>query len=256
MTASGGNDYIVSKFSKKYIQGLQVSVLSTTTLGLSAGECRDSTDAQNIVLPSDVTINFSVVGLNGIDTGSIAASELYYVFAIQSSLDPDGTIYPAGGLASLSATPVLPPGYDICRRVGWAWTGSGSTLLTMYQSGEGNVRKYKFDTMQQVLSAGAAQTLTAIDLSGACPPLDNMNVLLHVSFTPNVAADNVKFASFGSTATVLPGISGVVTAKAQLGQLEIISQLDTSDLPKILYINSAATGSTSVWVYGFEDVIV
>jgi hypothetical protein len=255
MSAAGSNDFIPSRLGRNYVEGLAVSVASTTTLGLATGACRDSTSNNDIHLDTAAVINFANVGVvNGIDTGAIGASKLYYVFAIGDSLDPDGLVHPHGGLVSLSASPLLPPGYDIFRRVGWARSGAGSTLLTMYQSGAGNVRQYSYDTMLVALTSGTAQTLTAIDVSASCPPLDNMKVNFFVEFTPATAGDTVKFAPFGSTATVIPGISGAVAAVKQSMQVPVLAKLDTAT-PKILYINSAASCDSDIWVQGFEDVI-
>jgi hypothetical protein len=255
MAAAGSNDFIPSRLGRNYVEGLKTSVASTTTLGLSVGGCRDSGGSQDINLNSAVVINFAKVGVvNGIDVGAIGASKLYYVFAIASSLDPNGLVYPIGGLVSLSASPLLPPGYDIFRRVGWARSGAGSTLLTIYQTGNGNVRKYKYDTMIAVLTTGTSQTLAAIDMSVAAPPLDNMNVLLHVEFTPATAGNTVKFTPFGSIATVIPGISGAVAAVKQIEQFEALSKLSTVT-PTVLYINSAAACNSDIWCAGFEDVI-
>ena len=259
MAAQGSNDFIASKFAKNFIEGLAVSVASTTTLSVAVGSCRDSTNDQNIDLPVAKTLNFGVVGLNGIDTGVIGASKLYYVFAIADSLDTEGLENPAGVIASLSATPVLPIGstgrpYDIYRRIGWARTGAGSTLLTMYQSGNGNIRQYTYDTMIAVLASGTSQTLAAIDLSVACPPLDNLNWQAHVEFTPATAGDTVKFTPFGSTATLIQGISGVVAAVKQTEQVRLLAKLDAG-VPKTLYINSAAVCDSDIWCSGFQDVV-
>lgn len=255
MAAAGSNDFIPLRLGKRYVEGLAVSVASTTTLGIAAGSCRDSSNADDIVLSSAVTINFANAGVvNGIDTGAIGASKLYYVYVIGSSLDPNGLVYPQGGLVSLSSSPLLPNGYDIYRRVGWARTGAGSTLLTMYQSGDGLVRQYSYDTMIAALSNGAATTLTAIDCSVACPPLNNMKVNLWVEFTPAVAADTVKFAPFGSTATVIPGLSGAVAAVKQSAQVPVLAKLDSST-PKVLYLCSQALCDVDAWVQGFEDVL-
>lgn len=255
MSAAGSNDAIPLRLSKKDIEGLAVSVASTTTLGLATGQCRDSTDETDIVLSSAATINFANAGVvNGIDTGTIGASKLYYVYLIGNSLDPSGAEFPVGGLASLSSSPALPTGYDVYRRVGWARTGGSSTLLTLYQSGDGRVRQYSYDTMIAVLTNGNSQSLAAIDLSSACPPLNNMRVNLFVEFTPATAADTVKFAPFGSTATVIPGVSGVVAAVKQSMQVPVLAKLDTAT-PKVLYINSAASCDSDIWVQGFEDVI-
>lgn len=66
-----------------------------------------------------VTIDFGVVGANGIDVGSIASSTLYYLYLIDN-----GTA--AAGLVSLSSTaPTLPSGYTYsCRVAGFPTNGS------------------------------------------------------------------------------------------------------------------------------------
>jgi len=255
MAAAGNDVYIPSRLGSGDVEGLAVSVASSTTLGVAAGACRDSGNLNDLNQAAAAVINFAKAGVvNGIDTGAIGASKLYYVFVIGSSLDPDGLVKPVGGLVSLAAAPLLPEGYDVYRRVGWAFSGSGSTLLTMYQSGNGRVRQYSYDIMIAELSNGTSQTLAAIDLASSVPPLDNCKVNLFVEWTPNVAADTVKFAPFGSTATLIPGISGAVSAVKQSMQVPVLAKLD-SGVPKVLYINSAATGDTDVWVQGFEDVL-
>lgn len=256
---AGSNDFIAQRYTKNYISGMVVSVASTTTLSFTSGGCRCSQDENNIDLPIANTLNFGVVGLNGIDTGVIGASKSYYLFAVGDSLDPLGLVNATGVIASLSATPVLPVGadgkvYDMFRRIGWARTGAGSTLLTLNVSGQGGVRDYWYDTMIAVLTNGAAQTLTAIDLSVACPPVANMEWTAHVEFTPATAGDTVKFAPFGSTATVIPGISGAVAAIKQTEQIKLLSKLD-SGVPKTLYINSAAVCDSDIWCAGFSDVL-
>lgn len=255
MTAAANNNSIPLRLGKSYVEGMAVSVASTTTLGVAAGICRDSGNLNDLVLSSAVVINFANAGVvNGIDTGAIGASKLYYVYVIGDSLDPNGLVHPKGGLVSLSSTPLLPNGYDIYRRVGWARSGAGSTLLTMYQSGNGNVRQYHYDIMIAALTSGVSQTLAAIDCSVACPPLDNMKVNLFVEFTPASAGDTVKFAPFGSTATLIPGLSGAVAAVKQSMQVPVLAKLDTAT-PKVLYINSAAVCDTDAWIQGFEDVL-
>lgn len=255
MSAAGSNNSIPLRLGSRYVEGLALSVASTTTLGIAVGRCRDSGNLNDMSLGSAATINAANAGvLNGIDTGSLGASKLYYVYLIGSSLDPSGLHFPVGGLVSLSSSPLLPSGYDIYRRIGWAFTDGSSHFLTNYQTGDGLVRKYFWDTSIAVLTSGTASTLTAIDLSSAVPPIDNVLVTLEVAFTPATANDKVSFAPYGSTATVLPSISGVVAAKIQTGQLDVVAKLNSS-LPKVLYINSAASGNTDVQVYGFADVL-
>src|SRR3990167_10487874 len=99
MTAAANNNSIPLRLGKSYVEGMAVSVASTTTLGIAAGVCRDSGNLNDLVLSAAVTINFANAGVvNGIDTGAIGASKLYYVYVIGSSLDPNGLVYPQGGL--------------------------------------------------------------------------------------------------------------------------------------------------------------
>lgn len=255
MAAAGSNTFIPLRLGNRYVDGLRVSVASSTTLGVAVGSCRDSADLNDLSISEAVVINFANAGVvNGIDTGAIGASKLYYVYLIGNSLDPNGLVYPHGGLVSLSASPLLPDGYDIYRRIGWARSGAGSTLLTMYQSGDGLVRQYSYDTMIVALANGVSETLAAIDCSVACPPLDNMKVNFFVEFTPASAGNTVKFAPFGSTATVIPGVSGAVAAVKQSMQVPVLAKLDSA-VPKVLYINSAASCDSDIWIQGFEDVL-
>lgn len=68
----------------------------------------------NILNRSNVAfnINFTTIGANGLDSGSFAASNIYYLYLIDNGATP-------AGLASLSATaPTLPTGYAYKCRIG------------------------------------------------------------------------------------------------------------------------------------------
>jgi hypothetical protein len=235
-----------------YINNLKLAYGSATTLTMGVGQAKDSANQFDMFLNTGVTINAAVNGLNGLDTGSLGNNKTYYIYLIADAAGYNVT----GALMSLSATaPQLPAGanpsgYSLTRIVGtWLTDGSGN-LLKGYYSGNGNLRTFWYDTSVSVLSGGTAQTLTAIDLTTAVPAIDNTPVLINVSYTPATAGDYVSFAPFGSTATVLPNVSSVVAAKAQTGQLKVISKLSTS--AKILYINSAASGATTVLVSSYD----
>src|SRR5277367_1440576 len=101
----------------KYLNmnGCQLTWHSTTVVYLNNGTCRDSTNTNDITIagPSAtpyVTLTTTVSGVGGLDTGTVAASTLYDVYAIGSSLGqaPGAALY---SLASASA-PVLPYNYD------------------------------------------------------------------------------------------------------------------------------------------------
>src|SRR5271163_1557919 len=100
---------------------INVANLATNAINVTGGQCRDSTDTNDIVLPNATyTLNPLISGqVNALDVGALAAAvTLYYVYAIS-----DSTQYRTPGtLLSLAdnifATPVLPFGYDMYRRVG------------------------------------------------------------------------------------------------------------------------------------------
>jgi len=190
-----------------YMNGLGIAPGATTLkVALQAGACRDSTNQEDIVLGSAVSINFGVVGANGIDTGAIGASTMYHVYVIGSSLSADpetnvstqvstigGTslngiiltqttvatpsatvtnnVQPAG-LISLSATaPLLPTGYDMFRRVGSVLSTAGSVVAPFWQANSGNStnRKMWYDTPVVALAATAGAAFAALSLVASVP---------------------------------------------------------------------------------------
>ncbi|MDE2103618.1 MAG: hypothetical protein KGL39_40645, partial [Patescibacteria group bacterium] len=118
------------------ISGFQMSAPgSGTTLTLTAGECRDSTNV--VSFASAITSKVlgatwaSGSGSNGLDTGTPTASALYYVYAICKNSDQSGDIR-----FSLSATsPTMPTGYTYFRRIGAFYTDSSKNILKITQNG-------------------------------------------------------------------------------------------------------------------------
>ena len=233
-----------------YINSLQVSFSSVTTLSVTSGQCSDDNDIIDMKLSSAVILNAAINGANGLDTGSLANNLWYYVYVIADSSGKQSTAV----ILSLSATaPTLPSGYDSKRQIDY-WRSNGSAqFILAYNSGIGSYRKKYWDSTILVLTGGAATVLTTIDLDLAVPPVDLLPVRLEVEFEANVAGDSVSFAVEGSTSTSLPSLNGLVVLLRQKGQLEVLSKLATT--AKIQYINSAASGDVNVWVSGFDYYI-
>lgn len=234
-----------------YINNLQISNDATTPntkIDVAAGQCRDSTNQLDMILASPVVINAAANGVNGLDTGSLAASTWYYVYLIMDVTEKNAT---AAILSANASTPLLPFGYSSYRLLGYARTDGSSHLLLMYIAGNGNNRNHYWDSTISVLSGGTATTLTLVSLAAAVPPVDGLPVLMEVSYTPASAGQFVSLAPAGSVATLLPKLSGSVAAVAQVGQLELISKLSSS-VAQIQYINSAAAGASTLLVCGFK----
>ena len=115
----------------KYINDSQVAWASATTLTIQNGQERDITNTVDIaVTGGPTTLNFAVNGLNGLDTGAIAASTWYYIYAISSSTNKA----PSGYIASLSNSGgpnVLPFNYDSYKII--SLTGDINTLVKSLQ---------------------------------------------------------------------------------------------------------------------------
>lgn len=234
-----------------YANNMQLSWGSNTTLTVSSGQIRDNTNAYDIIFSETMTLNAATTGANGLDTGALANSTWYYLFA---SADTTKNETPALLLSTSRTAPYLPGNYDVFTLIGMARTDGSANFLKFYTAGSGMEREYFWDASIAVLTSGTATSLTAISLTGAVPPIDKTPVKIDVDFTPATANDTVSFAPFGSTATLLPHVTGSVAAKITSGELSVLSKVD-SGAAKILYINSAASGDADVWVSGFKFYI-
>ncbi|MDA1327151.1 MAG: hypothetical protein O3C34_20720 [Proteobacteria bacterium] len=117
--------------SKNHIAGLELSKSSADVLAIAAGEVRDATDAVDMTLAAftkDVSAAWAVgTGLGSLDTGTYAASTLYYVWLIQR---PDTGVVDV--LTSLSGTaPTMPLNYDFKRLIGAFVTDATPDILVV-----------------------------------------------------------------------------------------------------------------------------
>lgn len=101
---------------------------SVTTVQLPNGSFL-KLGGQGQYLNSTLTCNTAVSGAGGIDTGSVAASTLYYVYAVYNS-----TVLSL--VASTSAT--APVGFNSYRKIGAFYTDGSSNVFKTYYIGEIN----------------------------------------------------------------------------------------------------------------------
>lgn len=234
-----------------YVSNLNLSWASNTTLSVGAGAARDSNNIIDMVTFASTTINSAVVGANGLDTGTLAASTWYYVYMIGDSTNYN----PDAFLISTSATvPYLPSGYDSYRRIGCAVTNGSTQFVKATQVGTGASRRYFYDTFINALTAGNATAYTAVSLAASVPPLANTPVNLMAVFTPNAAANTASFRPTGSSATSVLTISAVVASQPQNLQIELLSGV-SSGASRIDYLVSSASAALTLNVLGFTDGI-
>ncbi len=234
-----------------YINGMGLNYVGNTTFTVNSGACRDNTNSVDIsVTATTTTVNTAVNGLNGLDTGSLAASTWYYVYAIMDTTFNN----PSGFILSISASsPTLPGNYQAYRFIGTILTDSSSYIIKFTQIGNGQSREYFWDTAISVLSGGADTSYTAVTLTTGVPPIANTAVNLNASFTPAVAADIASLRPTGSSATTVLTISGVVAAKAQLMQVRLLSAI-ASSVSKIDYLVTDS-GALTLLVLGYSQFL-
>lgn len=237
-----------------YAYGLGLSNNASTPntkLDVAAGSILDSSKTFQINLDASVTIDASVNGLNGLDTGSLAASSLYYVYLVSS---PTGAGV-VGAMVSLSATPYLPYGYSAYACIGYIATGAGSTFLKGYWTDDkSSLRTFMYDAPQATaITAGNATSYTAIDLSALVPAVASTPVFIDSALTPAAASQTLKLQPAGGTGDAVT-ITGQVSAVVVSSQSLVIAQLASGD-PKVSYKVSNAAAAAAINVAGYQFAI-
>lgn len=235
-----------------YAYGLGLSNNATTPntkLDVAVGSILDSTKTFQLNLDVAVTINAATVGLNGIDTGALAASTLYYVFVVA---DPQSYNTP-GAMISASSTPVLPYGYSAYALIGYVATDSSSHFLKGYWSDDlSMLRTFMFDAPQATaITAGTSTSYVNIDLSALVPPVQNTPVYVETIFTPAAAGDTSKLQPYGATGDAIT-VYGQVASKVITSTDLVMARLNSAKA-EISYKVSA--GSVAIDICGYQFAI-
>lgn len=237
-----------------YANGLQItndSVAPDTIVNVATGSCLDSTGVYQIIVSDPLSCDISVSGINGLDTGTVAASTVYHVYLIADpvSLQADALLF------SLSATqPLLPFNYSVFKKIGYVVTDSSADILLGYWSaGNSATRQFTFDAPIIALNAGNQTSYTGVALTTFVPAVDNTPVVIYSDFTANAAADIENLQGYNSTGDAVTIIAPVAGATAHTtSQNVVLAQLNTA-APSIKYKVSA--GSVSLYVAGYTFYI-
>jgi len=159
-------------YINNYLEGFNLSNNATNPsyqVDISSGFCRNDDNDNNIESLSTITVDITASGVNGLDTGTEAASRWYYVWIIYNP-----TTDTAAGLLSLSSSaPTLPTGYTKKRRIGVIRNDSGSDFLEFESIGPYNEKRYYYKealSVRAILLLGGALTWTTVDGSALIPP--------------------------------------------------------------------------------------
>jgi hypothetical protein len=271
----------VSSIGYLWLQGLQLSYLTTATFSVGQGQARDSTNIFDIIIggnryawenqsnpqvapeiSSPVVVNTAVNGAGGLDVGTIAASSFYYVYAIgASSGDLPGSV-----VISLSGVkPVLPSVinefgsvavYDCYRYIGTVATNGSSELLPFTQVGNTTSRTVLFSTP---IAPGAtpttgSTTYTTIGALLGIVPQRIVNVLVNATITGNAVGDQLFLAPYGNTAA---GSTAVVTAFSttvpNTAQVSVPTAFNATPVVEIDYKTTSASDTVAFTIAGYVD---
>lgn len=263
-----------------YISGLQLSAATptaATVIAVSPGAARDSTNSIDMVVglqdyfnidhpavqfdgyQAGLFVNSAINGVNGLDTGAIAASTQYAVYLIGDSRNYKTT----AAVLSLTSNPAptLPSGYDSYRLIGfWATDGSKNFVYATVkpQNISSGLLTYFNSPGVTVLSGGNATSFTAIDLTtnSAIPTttLENIIVTFLATFTPAAVGDTAQFRPHGSSATGnLPTITGIQAGFAQTQYIQVIAGVNTN-VPSIDYKVTSGSDALTLQVVEWAGV--
>ena len=260
-----------------YINGLNLSVASTTIMAIAPGQARDSNDMidmpvgfpnlQGNVVPSaqflnyqpPLLVNSAVNGANGLDSGSLLASQDYAIYLIGDSTGNNNV----AGILSLTsnAYPLLPFGYDSYRLLGFVETDGSSHFVASSTNpiNMRNSRSYYLSAPSSVLSGGTATSFTGIDLNTPVPTGTARDVIVYllVTFTPAAAGDTVQFRPTGEGTPQTAGlvtISGLSAGIAQTQYSTVIAAVNGSSHASIDYKVTSGSDSVNVSVIGYNYI--
>ena len=226
------------------VGGLGLSFVSLSSVSIAPGGARSSDNTLNILVSAPLTVDLTVAGAGGLDTGVEAPSTFYFVYVIADSTG----VNPAAGLLSISSSsPTLPAGYDKFRRVGTVRNNAGSDIIDFLQHGSGFGREVFYDdgiANRNVLSAGAAVPVTAVDLSAFVPPTSRLAYMhWRQSGTPPV----LLYSD--------PAHAAIHTYTGLLAGTDAIMWIVTSPAQAVAYSNFGGGGSLDAWLIGYKETI-
>jgi hypothetical protein len=217
-----------------------------TKIDVAAGYAVDRTNAVGMTLAATTTVDFSVTGANGLDTGAIAASKWYAILLINNGTTTAtlATLENAGSAVS----PTLPSGYTSWRYIGSVRSDASVHLLTFVQVGN----YFYWKTDQPSLSSGTATTPTLFD---TITPYSVKTIpILGIYFRDSVSV-GATFKLWSPDVTTT-GLSNDVITTAQVVSQNVnvsFSAATTNTSGQLYYMNATATGLSNIYTRGWID---
>jgi hypothetical protein len=223
-------------------------------LNIAPGSALDVTGSFQVSSNSTIQINAAVNGLNGLDTGTFAASKIYAVYLVWDPV----TNQPTGAMLSLSYTqPLIPFGYSAFLLIGYATTDSSVHFLKGYwTAGNTSIRTFTYDAFfATAVTAGASTSYANVNLIQKVPNINNTPVSIYTNFSGNAAGDTLSLQSGNGvgdqaiiTAQVVTATAHMTTLTTLLAQSVVISTVSS---PVINYKVSSGSDAVAVSVAGY-----
>ncbi len=226
--------------------------------------CRDSTDTYDLNLgnyngqsnygtPNSATLcDATKRGINALDTGSLVASTVYYVYIVADVVSANVTgVMLSANLPTVG--PIMPFGYNAFRLIGYMMADSSAELRKFFQYGSNNSRYYEFENLVTVLTNGTSTGYSGINLYAYLPKDNDKRAEFCVNFNANAANDSVIVKS-GLTSNNDPtNYAPVAGSVAHLLFYPTIGAPVVGGVPFIQYLVSA--GSVTISITGFSYTI-
>jgi hypothetical protein len=236
--------------TRGYIDGLICSDATDTDhdISIAAGSAKDSTNVYLLTLASALVKQIDAswaAGTNagGLDTGSVAANTVYYIWIIRK--DSDGSI---DGVFSLSKTaPTMPSGYTYNRRIMTVCTDASANIINFDQVGDDVF--YRARRYDRALAAGvASRTAYAMTV----PPNMIGNFVFRTSVTSS-GTDLYGWVAQEDFADVAPAVGNADLAGYNAGQPYTINKSIKVNASRQIYARVSSTnmqwaGVTLGWI--------
>ena len=209
-----------------YVNGLNLTWASVTTLTAAAGQCRDSSGVNDIDVDSALTLDVDLSGAGGLDQGSMANNTIYAIYVVGSSY---GAADPVLICSTDHSSPLMPFNYDMHRRIGFFRSDGSAEILPFYQVGESSQRWMYYDaSIATDITAGSSAVYADVDCTGSVP-LINTIIELDCSFDPTAGDDELVVVPNGSTsANGLNRMSGSAAGVTKIGHMTCPCQGDAT----------------------------
>ena len=197
----------------------------------------DSNGYKKVLSSDSATVDLTVSGAGGLDTGSEANSTWYHIFRIVKEDDTASIIF------STSATaPTMPSGYTYKAYVGAVYNDSSGDIVDLEQID----RMVHMTGTPLVVSAGTATSLTSVDISARVPTTAAICYGYALLTNTSGAARSIQVAPSSTAASIICCGS---TANTVYGSWR--APMTTSQT--IYYrINSATSANANIYVLGWE----